>query len=259
MSSKGVALVTGAARGIGRAISHRLANDGYDVAVNDLESNLSALQSLTEEIQAKGRRSISVVGNVAVEQQVKDMVSKVVSELGSLDVMIANAGIARTKLLLETTVEDLDQLYDVNIKGVFLCYKHAAAQMIAQGRGGKIIGASSLCGKRPFARLGAYVATKFAVRGLTQNAAVEFGKHNITVNAYAPGFIDTDMLQTIERETVSQGLPEGQFSQSGLSNMSISRIGKPEDISNLVSFLVSEDANYITGQTVSVDGGWHFD
>lgn len=134
-----------------------------------------------------------------------------------------------------------------------LCYKYAAQQMIAQGRGGRIVGASSIAGKRPFLLGSAYVASKFAVRGLTQVAAMELGKHGITVNAYAPGFIKTEMLEGVER---SMNMEPGVFVEASISTLAIPRLGETEDIAELVSFLVSKKAGYITGQTFSSDGGW---
>ncbi|KAF7972838.1 hypothetical protein HWV62_16944 [Athelia sp. TMB] len=144
----GVALVTGSAQGIGRAISLRLAEDGFDVAVNDISKNQQVLEALAEEIKAKGRKSCVVCADVAKEAEVKEMVAKVVEDLGGLDVMVANAGICfMTGSIMETTEKDLDSHLDVNLKGVFFCYKYAAIQMIAQGRGGRILGASSAAGQ----------------------------------------------------------------------------------------------------------------
>ncbi|KIM81214.1 hypothetical protein PILCRDRAFT_72177 [Piloderma croceum F 1598] len=200
-ASKGIALVTGAGQGIGRAIALRLADD-FDVAVNDIPSNVEALDSLVDEITAKGRRSIPVLADVSVEDQVKNMIDTVVAKLGGLDVMVANAGIYKEGSVLDCTTQDFDSLFAVNVRGTFFCYKYAGLQMVSQGRGGRIIGASSLTGKkgrknsRAILRAGlcvGYSATKFAVRGLTQSAAGDLGKHGITVNAYAPGAIDTPL------------------------------------------------------------------
>ncbi|KIM92350.1 hypothetical protein PILCRDRAFT_762373 [Piloderma croceum F 1598] len=193
-ASKGIALVTGAAQGIGRAIALQLADD-FDVAVNDLSCNGPALDSLAAEIMGKGRRSCTLLADVSIEDQVKNMISVVATELGGLDVMVANAGIYSEASILECTSKDFDSLYAVNVRGTFFCYKYAGLQMVSQGRGGRIIGASSVRGKQGGASRCGYSATKFAIRGLTQSAASELGKYRITVNAYAPGPIDTPLCR----------------------------------------------------------------
>ncbi|KAH0578857.1 hypothetical protein H2248_003049 [Termitomyces sp. 'cryptogamus'] len=246
MATKGVALVTGAARGIGRAIALRLADDGFDVAVNDISA--TDLEALVEEIKSKQRKSSFYVADVSIEEQVKNLIRNVVECHGSLDVMVANAGIAVWKPFLETTEADWDKLLAVNVKGTFFCYKHAGAQMIAQGHGGRIIGASSLAGKRGTPIMAAYSATKFAIRSLTQSAAMAFGPHRITVNAYAPGPIETPMLQYLDSENAA--LTQGktgdllgilrQRSPLGIN-------GSPADIASLVSYLVSKEAGFVTG------------
>ncbi|ETW76659.1 hypothetical protein HETIRDRAFT_106091 [Heterobasidion irregulare TC 32-1] len=253
MTSRGVALVTGAARGIGRTIARRLADDGYDIAINDPKSSLSELDNVTKEIGSKGRNVVRITADITEEVQVKEMIPFVVEKLGGLDVMVANAGICPLSPLVETSSELLDNAMAVNVRGTMLCYKYAAKQMIAQGRGGRIVGASSVAGKRPFLLGSAYVASKFAVRGLTQVAAMELGKHGITVNAYAPGFIKTEMLEDVER---SMNMEPGAFVEASISTLAIPRLGETEDIAELVSFLVSKKAGYITGQTFSSDGGW---
>ncbi|KAJ6551115.1 NAD-binding protein [Mycena capillaripes] len=248
MSSKGVALVTGAAQGIGKSIALRLAEDGYDVAVNDIPSNSELLDAVVAEVQAKGRKGVKRVADVSQDEQVKGMVEQVVEELGGLDVMIANAGVLHKLVpITELTADEWDRIMNINGRGPFLCYKYAGIQMIKQGRGGRIIGASSLAGKQGQANAAAYSASKFAVRGLTQAAAMEFGAHGITVNAYAPGAIDTPMIAVL-RDTVEQ-------------------YSVPADIANLVSFLASKESQFITvltkmsrsGQTISINGGVFFD
>jgi len=255
--SRGVALVTGAAQGIGRAIALRLAEDGYDVAVNDIQTNHENIHRVVEEIIALGRKSLALVADVSVEDQVKNMVEAVVKDLGGLDVMIANAGVYLAPLtpLVELEASDWDRLFEVNVRGTFLCYKYAAQQMLAQNRGGRIVGASSVAGKRGSALSSGYSATKFAVRGLTQSAALELGKHGITVNAYAPGAIDTPMLQGVSDTFVQKGSKSGDFRALMSSRAAAGRMGTPQDIASLVSYLVSKEANFITGQSISCDGG----
>jgi len=254
--AKGVALVTGASQGIGRAIALRLAADGFDVALNDIPSREAMLKVTTDEVAARGRRVHSVLVDVSCEKQVETMVSDVVHALGGLDVMVANAGISIMKSFVETTAEDLDRIIGVNLRGTFLCYKYAGLQMIAQGRGGRIIGACSGTGKQGQASLSAYSASKFAIRGLTQSAALEFGAHGITVNAYAPGPVKTPMWDDLESTLGSApGLLEEKLAQKA----AVGYVGQPADIAAVVSFLASKDSHLITGQSISIDGGLFFD
>jgi len=257
-NSKGVAVVTGSGQGIGRTIAVRLAEDGYDVVINDLESNKENLDAVKNEIAVNfpERRVLIIYADVAVEEEVKGLVESVVKEFGKLNVFVANAGIIRTKPLLETTSDDLDSLLSVNVKGTFYCYKYAAQQMIAQGGGGRIVGASSGAGKRGSALLSAYCASKFAVRGLTQTAAIELGRHGITVNAYAPGAIDTSMLADLQ---VVAAEYSRNFNEEMKASSSVGHLGTTQDVANLVSILVTPEARFITGQSISVDGGVLFD
>ncbi|KDQ23549.1 hypothetical protein PLEOSDRAFT_1090545, partial [Pleurotus ostreatus PC15] len=207
-ASKGVALVTGAGRGIGRAIALRLARDGYSLALNDTSPNraaVAAVQSEIAQITYSGRpaKAVGVPADVTDEGQVQEMVRRTVEELGAVDVMVANAGILKARpSLVETSLADFDATFAVNVRGVFLCYKYAAQQMIAQHRqrggapastGCSIIGAASVTSKQAWAGLSAYSASKWAVRGLTQASALELAPYGIRVNAYAPGLVDTKM------------------------------------------------------------------
>ncbi|KAI0029750.1 acetoin reductase family protein [Vararia minispora EC-137] len=268
-----VALVTGAARGIGRGIALRLAADGLDVALNDLPSSAPELADVARAIERAGRRAVAVPADVSCEPDVARMIADAVAALGALDVMVANAGIACPGGVLETSLDDFERVQATNVRGTFLCYKYAARQMVAQGRGGRIIGACSRAGKQAQAHVFAYSTSKFAVRGMTQAAAGELAKHRITVNAYAPGTIETDLLQSI-RATPSGGAYDAPNSPLG-------RYGTPADVAALVSYLSSSDASFITGthtstpfrlraltdfekkknagQTVSVNGGIYFD
>jgi len=261
-----VALVTGAAQGIGRAISLRLAADGFDVAVNDVASNQANLDAVLAEIVAfnnkdkdTGRRAIRIVADVTEENQVKDMIDTVVRELGGLDAMIANAGICRVGTLLETNLDDLDANFAVSVKGTFLCFKYAAQQMVAQRRGGRLVGASSVAGKIGYENLIAYCSAKFAVRGIVQCAALELGRYGITVNSYAPGAMTTAMLEGIkvanEQRPESEKLFPGGFYNTVANRCAVGYLGKTEDVASVASYLVSKEAHYITGQSISVDGG----
>ncbi|KAG7098172.1 hypothetical protein E1B28_000140 [Marasmius oreades] len=257
-----VALVTGAAQGLGKSIASRLFQDGYELALNDISAKRDLLDQAADEITSTvialgsgdggkrpHRRIIIIPADISVEEEVKGMINKVAEELGTLDVMIANAGIATVKSFNDTTTEALDRILAVNVRGTFLCYKYASQQMIKQGRGGRIIGASSLAGKRGQANLCAYTASKFAIRGLTQSAAVEFGKHGITVNAYAPGGVVTEMFESMPLN----------MRESLVARASLGTLGSTEDVASLVSFIVSDEARFITGQTITIDGGIHFD
>ena len=251
-----VALVTGAGRGIGQAIALRLADDGLDVAVNDVEANEGELESVAREIQGKGRRAVSVSADVSVPGEVESMVGRVADELGSLDVMVANAGIAQVAPLLELTPEDFDNVMAVNGRGVFLCYTEAARRMIHQGTGGKIIGAASIAAHKGFALLGHYSASKWAVRGLTQAAAQEWAQYGITVNAYCPGIVGTAMWDLIdERMAEIEGWQKGEALQTYSQLAALGRVEEPEDVARFVSYLASPDSDFMTGQSVIIDGG----
>ncbi|PPQ80730.1 hypothetical protein CVT25_001850 [Psilocybe cyanescens] len=247
-----VAVVTGASRGIGRAIALRLAKDGYDLALNDLPSNQSQLDEVGSEIvEHIGRRALVLTGDAAVEEDVKNLVAKTAEDLGGVDVMVANAGIAAIGALINQDTEAWDNIVRVNLKGPFLCYKYAAVQMIKQGSGGRIVGASSVAGKKGMRNAGAYSATKFAVRGLTQTAAQEWAQYGITVNAYAPGPIETDMAKGISF------IPDEDLRRSAQETLKtdLGFLGTPEDVAGLVSYLVSEQGRFITGQAITIDGG----
>ncbi|VDC06773.1 unnamed protein product [Peniophora sp. CBMAI 1063] len=250
-----VALVTGAARGIGRSIALRLATDGLDIALVDLPNSLDALKDVAEEVLNLGRRAAVLTADVSIEKDVQDAVKECVEKLGSLDVMVANAGIlGPVKGILETSVEDLDRVYSINIRGVFLCYKHAAVQMIAQGRGGRIIGASSVAGKQGYPMLFGYSASKFAVRSMTQTTAGALGAHKITVNAYAPGTIASDMGSLLGQGVKDIGMDPGLIVPPIAGH-----IGSGDDVAGLVSYLASDAASFVTGQTISINGGMYFD
>ncbi|QRV82890.1 Enoyl-(Acyl carrier protein) reductase [Ceratobasidium sp. AG-Ba] len=245
-----VAIVTGAAQGIGRAIALKLAIDGVDVAVNDIPQKQNALLELVKEIEARGRKSIAIPGNVANQVEVKEMVSKTVELLGSLDIMVANAGIAERVSILDVTDESFDRVMNINCKGVLYCYRAAAEQMIKQGRGGRILGASSMWGLHGSESYVSYCTSKFAVRAITQTAALEWGEHKITVNAYAPGWVDTPMAAVPGLQYLGP-----DYKEKLTSGAALKRIGEPEEIASTVSFLASEGASYITGQTFSINGG----
>ncbi|KAJ6501999.1 hypothetical protein C8R45DRAFT_975048 [Mycena sanguinolenta] len=250
-----VALVTGAARGIGRAIALRLAADGLDVAVNDLPTQSESLYTVVGEIQRIGRKAVAVTADVSQEKEVEAMVDTTVSALGRLDVMIANAGVGSGGVVsvMDADIGQWEKRWEVNIRGTLLCYKYSARQMVKQSTGGRIIGASSLCGLRGFAGVGGYCISKAAVRSLTHTTALELREYGITVNAYAPGVIESDMTA---KETDKEHGPG--FTVKHLLKIPEVRTGKPADVAAVVSFLASPDSHFVTGQTISVNDGVHF-
>ncbi|KAJ8593318.1 NAD(P)-binding protein [Rhizopogon salebrosus TDB-379] len=257
---KGIALITGSAQGIGRGIALRLAKDGFDIALNDVTTKHKQLTAVATEIESLGRKTCIVHADVSEEDQVKQMVDSSVERLGGLDVMVANAGVVQMSPFLSTSVDNWDRTLRINARGVFLCYQYAAAQMVKQGRGGRIIGASSMSGKIGQLGCTAYCASKFAVRGLTQSAAVELGKYGITVNSYAPGLIMTPMVQEFLDLAANTILDEAHkeiqtYNMQLVGNRPLKHEGQPEDIASIVSYLASKEAHFITGQSISVDGG----
>ncbi|KAI0826260.1 hypothetical protein BC629DRAFT_1275938 [Irpex lacteus] len=241
-----VALVTGAAQGIGRAIALRLAKDGLDVALLDVPGKEEQVAAVAEEIKAAGRRSHCIVGDVSNEESVKSAVKSAVDNLGQLDVMVANAGIlpnlGRSIVESKSLSPPWNIIFSVNALGTMLCFKHAAIQMIEQGTGGRLIG---------LANLGAYSASKFAVHGLTHVMGIadcfparELKKHNITVNSYAPGMIYTAMVET--PEDAAQG-GRGAVIRSVLGMPPDTPAAEPHVVANLVSHIASPESDFITG------------
>ncbi|CAF1251890.1 unnamed protein product [Adineta steineri] len=253
-------LVTGAAKGIGQAIALRLAKDGFNVAVNDIEIMSQELQDTQKAIEKLGQKSIAIIADVSNDKQVETMMKKVTKELGSLNIAVANAGIAQVKPFIELTTKDWDKMFAINMRGVFLCYKEAAKIMIEQGTGGKIIGACSIVGYKPFPMLSHYSATKWGVRGLTQAAAMELAKHKITVNAYCPGIVGTEMWNLIDEKLAKyENKKKGEVIEEYSNKLiALGRTSVPDDVANFVSYLASKDSDYMTGQSIMIDGGIEF-
>ena len=252
------ALVTGAARGIGRAIAERLVADGLGVSVADLTSSKAEVDAVVTALSGRGA-ALGVAMDVADAESVEAAIAAHVAHFGGLDVMVANAGIAITAPLLETTGEQWQLTMDVNAKGVLHCYQAAARQMIAQGRGGRLIAAASVAAHRGGKWQGAYSASKFAVRGLSQSVAQELAPYQITVNVYSPGVVHTPMWEGIDLEmTRRRGTELGSEMAGMVAGIPLGRLETPEDVAGVVSFLASPDAAYITGQSIVVDGGMWF-
>lgn len=252
--------VTGAARGIGKSIALRLAADGHRLAISDLASMTDELERTRSELASKASgEHVALTGDVSDATEVRALVQDTATQLGSLDVMVANAGIAQTKALLEVTPEEYDKVHAVNGRGVFLCYTESARQMIAQGGGGKIIGAASIAAHKGFPLLGVYCSSKFAVRALTQAAAQEWAPHGITVNAYCPGIVDTTMWEEIDSDLGAiNKVGKGESMKAMAAGIALGRVSTGEDVAKLVSFLAGPDSDYVTGQSILVDGGMLF-
>jgi meso-butanediol dehydrogenase/(S,S)-butanediol dehydrogenase/diacetyl reductase len=249
-----VALVTGAGQGIGRGIALRLAKDGADIAIVDLKKEKMA--AVAKEVQALGRKATIFVADVTSRDQVYAAVDHAEKELGGFDIMVNNAGIAQVQPLAEVTPQEVETILKVNIEGVLWGIQAAAKKFKARGHKGKIINASSVAGHNGFAMLGVYSATKFAIRGLTQAAALEYASDGITVNAYCPGIVGTDMWVEIdERFAKLTGAPKGATYDKYVAGIALGRAETPDDVAAFVSYLAGPDSDYMTGQAPIIDGG----
>jgi 3-oxoacyl-[acyl-carrier protein] reductase len=244
----GVAIVTGAARGIGAATAHRLAGDGYAVAVMDLDE--SACQSVVGDIESAGGSALAIEADVADEDSVGAAVGRVAGELGAPVVLVNNAGIIRDSMLFKMSTADWDAVMGVHLRGAFLMSRAVQAHMTAAGWG-RIVNLSSTAalGNRGQAN---YSAAKAGLQGLTKTLAIELGKFGITVNAIAPGFIETEMTAATAQR---MGLPYEQFRDAIIEKTPVRRAGNPADIAHAISFLISRQAGYISGQVLYVAGG----
>ncbi len=237
-----VAMVTGGARGIGFAIAEKLGSNGYSVIISDILAEAAREAAL--KLSGGGVKAISVAGDVSKPESVDAMFKASIEEFGRVDVLVNNAGIARDNLLLRLDAKDWDMVMDVNLKGAFLCIK-AASRIMMKNRWGRIINISSVVGVMGNAGQSNYSASKAGLIGLTKSAAKELAGRNITVNAVAPGYIQTEMTEK---------LPESA-KDFFLSIVPLKRAGKPADVAGVVSFLASDLAEYVTGQVIHCDGG----
>ncbi|MBT2283222.1 3-oxoacyl-[acyl-carrier-protein] reductase [Paenibacillus polymyxa] len=239
------ALVTGASRGIGRSIALALAEAGANVAVNYAGSQAAA-EEVAEAIRAKGVKAIILQANVGLMDEAEQMVKATLEAWGNVDILVNNAGITRDNLIMRMKEEEFDQVIETNLKGVFNCLKAVTRPMMKQ-RSGRIINISSVVGVLGNAGQANYVAAKAGVIGLTKASARELASRGITVNCVAPGFIETDMTKELSQELV-----DGM-----LSGIPLSRLGQPDEIAGVVTFLASQASSYMTGQTLHVDGGMY--
>ena len=238
-----VALVTGASRGIGRAIALRLATEGVKVAVN-YNSGAAPAQVLVDHIAAEGSEAEAIQADVSDETQVKAMVAQVRKKWNRLDILVNNAGIRRDRLLMRMTTQEWDDAINVNLRGAFFCIKAVLPAMVRQRRG-RIINMSSVVGVAGNPGQANYAASKAALIGLTKSVAKEVARRNITANALAPGYILTGMVEELSEDLKAQVL----------ARVPMNRLGVPEDVAGLVAFLCTDEASYITGQVIRVDGG----
>lgn len=237
------ALVTGASRGIGREIALELARQGANVAVNFAGSEAKA-NEVVDEIKALGQDAFAVKCNVSDADEVAEMVKATIDHFGSLDILVNNAGITKDNLLMRMKEEEWDDVININLKGVFLMTKAVTRQMMKQ-RKGRIVNIASIVGVSGNPGQANYVAAKAGVIGLTKTTAKELASRNITVNAIAPGFITTDMTDKLPEDVRSEMLKQ----------IPLARLGEPKDIAKAAAFLATDDAAYITGQTLHIDGG----
>lgn len=237
------ALVTGASRGIGRAIALELASHGANVVVNFAGNKEKAADVVTE-IQEMNVKSFAIQADVSKEEDVQAMVKEVIDQLGQIDILVNNAGITKDQLMMRMKVEDFQDVIETNLTGTFLCTKAVTRPMMRK-RAGKIINVASIVGVSGNPGQANYVAAKAGVIGLTKSSAQELASRNILVNAVAPGFITTDMTDALNEEQ----------QQAILNRVPLGKLGQPEDVARVVRFLASEDANYMTGQTLHIDGG----
>ena len=242
-NKKKVAVVTGASRGIGRAIALELASRGATVVINYNGSRERA-EEVKNEVESAGGKAVIIQCNVADFDACKEFIETVIKEQGRIDILVNNAGITKDGLIMKMKEEDFDSVLNVNLKGTFNTIRHSARQMLKQ-RSGKIINISSVSGILGNVGQANYAASKAGVIGLTKTMARELGSRGITVNAIAPGFVDTEMTEVLSEE----------IRENACKQIILGRFGKPEDIANTAVFLASDKADYITGQVISVDGG----
>ncbi|MGG1691724.1 acetoin reductase [Bacillus ginsengihumi] len=254
MTNSKVAVVTGSGQGIGKGIAERLAQDGFAIILSD--RNGEVLEQTTKEFKNQHDQVASFIGDVSNPADQKALVKTAVDQFGSVDVFVNNAGIELVCPFEEIAPENLENIFRINVFGVVYGIQAAAEQMKTQETGGKIINACSIAGHQAFDMLSAYSATKFAVRAFTQATAKEYAKYNITVNAYCPGIVGTSMWDRIDEEMVKyMGLQKGEAFKKYAEGIALGRTEEPTDVADFVSYLASPGSNYMTGQSIMIDGG----
>ncbi|EPT8871745.1 (S)-acetoin forming diacetyl reductase [Cronobacter dublinensis] len=254
---KKVAMVTGAGQGIGKAIALRLVKDGFAVAIADY--NAETANAVAQEINEQGGSAVAVTVDVSKRDQVFAAVEQTRKALGGFDVIVNNAGIAPSTPIETITEEVIDRVYNINVKGVIWGMQAAIEAFKAEGHGGKIINACSQAGHVGNPELAVYSSSKFAVRGLTQTAARDLAPLGITVNGFCPGIVKTPMWAEIDRQiSEAAGKPLGYGTEEFAKRITLGRLSEPEDVAACVSFLAGPDSDYMTGQSLLIDGGMVF-
>lgn len=255
-------VITGADRGIGEGIAERFASDGANIVLASIDKGVF---DTSERIAREyGVETLAVLTDVTKEEDVQNLYKKASEKFKSIDISVQNAGIITIEHFDKMTRDEFDRVLAVNTTGVWLCCREAAKYMIKQGRGGRLINSSSGQGRKGFIYTPHYAASKMGVIGVTQSLALELAPHNITVNAFCPGIIVTDMWDYNDRvwgqvlSTEKKQYKKGELMAEWVEGIPLGRAGQPEDVSGLIAFLASEDAAYITGQTVNIDGGMFF-
>lgn len=236
------AVVTGAARGIGKAIAKKLASHGLNVVVSDIL--IDEAQEVARELEAMGVKALAVKTDVSNKEDVENLIKTTVQELGSVDFLVNNAGITRDNLTIRMSEKEWDMVIDINLKGTFLCSQAAAKEMMRK-RFGRIVNIASVSGILGTAGQANYASSKAGVMAMTKSFARELGKRNVTVNAIAPGFIMTEMTETLSEKV----------KEEYIANIPLARAGTPDDVADVVSFLISPSSSYITGTVINVSGG----
>jgi NAD(P)-dependent dehydrogenase (short-subunit alcohol dehydrogenase family) len=245
-----IALVTGAARGIGRGIAEVFAEQGADVVVNDIDITGSAADDVVRWIRAKGRRSMAVQADVSDRASVESMFKKVWHELGHIDILVNNAGIETIVPFLEITDQQWTRVTDVDLRGPWLCSQVFCRRVVAEGRKANIVNVGSVQAAKILPGRTHYAPAKLAIEALTRNTSAEMTPLGIRVNCVHPGFIATDMTAWIQKDPA--------ILSNVVSQISVGRAGEPRDIGKVVAFFASEESEYVTGQSIHVDGGWIF-